>query len=406
MASLSCNSGAYTLVGAASVIAFSLSIASSSYAVTGGDATFGRLIFANSGSYAVTGQPIQSRRVTAEPAGYLLNGSAVTFHYNPGSKTVSAVSGSYAITGTTATKIQYSIPYTKGVYSLTGSTVILLRSLGPRFVVVGGSYGITGTSAGLLSTVTIGTGDYQLTGTAVTFRKGKSLAAGLGAYTVNGVTSTRLEQSRHFPSASGLYSIIGGIATLRLSTSTDIVLVLNSANYSLTGTPATLQLNRVASIVSGTYVLTGGHTVFKKQYDSGVYGVTGQPVTFLHLNKTLGATSGTYILTGTVANLVYSIHRLNLDSGLYSISGPVTTILPMRFAVSDSGAYTLVGSDTELRATQIILDSGNYTITGSTALLTTTHRSRWHKQPHRPPSTIIQVKTTSTWDPQDSPPGV
>lgn len=408
MASLSCNSGAYTLVGAVGVIAWTLAAASGSYAVTGTTAgtKYGHPITAVSGSYTITGTAIQTRRITAEPAGYILNGQAVTLRYSQGSKVVSAVSGVYAITGTTTQKLEYAQPYTKGQYSLTGSIVALLRSVGPRFSVASGSYAITGGTTHLSGTVGIDSGDYSITGTDVTFRKGKRVASNSGVYSITGPVSTRLEQSRHFPVASGTYAITGSITTLRYSGSHAIFMVINTTPYALTGTDATLLMARRLTAVSGSYTISDSHTQLSPRFTPGSYQLTGSDVTFVQSTRVLTATPGSYSITGIPVTPRFSIVNLSVDSGSYSISGPLTFIVAGRYLPIESGHYSIDSADLTLRATHLNADSGSYSITGLTDPLSTTHSTRWKAQPVRTASSTRQPSRSNIWDTQSKPPGV
>src|SRR6185369_3697242 len=104
MASISCNSGAYTIIGAASILAFSLAVAAGSYTSTGTAASLvhGHPITATPGVYRLTGSSVSISRISAAPAGYLINGQTATLTVNSATKQVTATVGSYTYTGTTA----------------------------------------------------------------------------------------------------------------------------------------------------------------------------------------------------------------------------------------------------------------------------------------------------------------
>jgi len=406
--SLVCSSGSYTAIGAASILAFSIAAASGSYAVTGTAVSFvkGHPLTAVSGTYAINGSAIQSRRISAAPAGYLLNGTAITL--TKSNKYVFAsAAGSYAITGTTATKLERAVPSDRGGYILTGSTVNLIRSSAAFIIPINsGGYTLTGTVANLLSTVTIDSGDYRLTGTDATFRKGKSLLIGSGSYTVNGFPGTRLEQSRHFPIGIGSYGITGAVTTLRYSNSKNIFIVINSSNYTLAGSTANLLMARRFDAVSGTYTINDGHTVFKKQYDPGSYNLTGTDVLFTVLNRRLTAASGSYTISGVTAQLVYSIRRLVVASGQYILASTVTTTNKAYLLTNPTGFYSVTGSGVTLRATRIMVDSGSYSITDGGTNVRASRVGRWRNQSRQPAATTAQPKVTDNWDPQQGASGV
>lgn len=406
--SIACNSGAYTLIGAAAFAALVLAVDVGSYAVTGTAVTFikGHPITAISGVYTQTGTAIQTRRITAAPAGYILNGTPATLRYSTGSKVVTATGGTYTITGTTATKIEYAKPYTKGQYVLTGATVSFLRSLGPRLSVSSGSYGLTGTASGLLSTVTIASGDYGLTGSPVTFRKGKSLTGLSGSYSIANTPTTKLEQSRHFSVASGIYTFTGTVTPLRYSGSHAIFIVADPGMLILNGTTTPLLMARRLAATSGAYTITGGHTVFRKQYNSGSYGITGTAATLIVNNRRVTAVSGAYGLTGTITPLIYSIHRLSLDSGVYNLASIVTPITGAFILTNAIGSYGVAGPDLTLRATHIMADSGAYVITPTVTTLRASRIGRWRNQSKQPAVSSKQPPRTTTWDPEQGATGV
>src|SRR6185369_13806683 len=104
MASISCNSGAYTIIGAACILAFSLGVATGGYTSTGTAASlvYGHPITATPGVYTLTGSSVSISRINAAPAGYLINGQPATLAVNSATKQVTATAGSYTYTGTTA----------------------------------------------------------------------------------------------------------------------------------------------------------------------------------------------------------------------------------------------------------------------------------------------------------------
>jgi len=407
MASLVCNAGAYTLVGAASATAVALIIAAGSYTLTGSTAgtILGKGVTAVSGSYTVTGTAIQTRRIATEPAGYLLNGSAVTL-----SKTnrlvFASATGSYALIGTNV-QLSTALVTGTGAYAYTGTAATLDRfTLGLSSSTVGGSYSVTGQAVGLLYERPSDSGDYQLTGTTVIFRKGKNLVASAGTYEFIGGTATRLEQSRHFPAASTSYSITGAITTLRRSTSSDYVMVINTDSYVLTGTNSTLRPTRLLTATSGSYTQSGTAVRFKEVAAPGAYYLTGTDVIFRQVARQLTAVSGTYGLSGSAAVPRRSIYNLIAKKGVYLVASPVTTLQRISYVDAGPGQYTIVSPDVFLRSTHFSVESGSYTVLGTIVNLRSSHRGRWRRQSVQPAAVSRQPNRTSTWDTQQGSPGV
>src|SRR5678809_829768 len=185
--SIQANSGSYTIVGSGSLLAFTLACASGSYAVTGTAASFvyGHPITAAVGSYSITGQSVSIDRLTAEPAGYILQGQAATLTHGIVGLLV-AGSGSYAVTGSTVA-FHHDVPSLNGVYSLSGTAATLIRSSGAFTMGAAvGSYILSGTASILQLDIPITPGDYRISGSTVTFRLGDSLAANTAAYIITG----------------------------------------------------------------------------------------------------------------------------------------------------------------------------------------------------------------------------
>jgi len=407
MASISCNSGAYTIIGAASVLAFSLAVAPGSYATTGTAASLvhGYPITAAVGHYTLTGSLVSIARVSAEPGGYLVGGQPATLTVNSANKTVSATAGSYAYTGTVA-RLVLSKQYNVGLYALTGTAATLSQTGDPVVNAFSGSYTITGGNTVLEHIRLIGTGDYQITGTAATLKKGKGLVGNAGTYLIAG-TAAKVAQSRHFPSAEGTYGITGAIATLRYSNEPAKVLVLNSGIYTLTGQAAALPITLNAAV--GSYALTGQYAQLLPRAESGTYAITGTPVTFVRTSNILDPAIGSYQITGTAATLRGPGPHLAADSGNYVYFGFDPSILSIRFVSAAPGVYLATGTDAYIRVTHIIAEPGQYVITPtipSDHILQTTRPRRWRKQSKQPVAMITQPTTTETWEAQPGSPGV
>jgi hypothetical protein len=402
MATISANSGSYTIVGAASTTALALALAAGSYTITGTAATtrHGYQVVNTPGSYTITGTAIGVNRITAEPAAYQIQGKVATLRHSAMAKSIAASGGSYSTTGTVAI-LELAKPASVGTYTLTGTAALLNRSGQAGIAAVSGTYSITGSVAGLYSTVTIDSGEYVLTGTATTLRKGKGLVAASGLFVISGTPAT-LEQTRTFPAATGTYTLSGSITTLRYSNATTKLLVADSALYSLSGQAATVQLNRRVAANSGVYTLTGSEVPLAFFASSGVYVYTGTPATLAVLSHILTAVPGSYVITPSTTTLRGPGATLTANTGIYLIAGLDTQILISRPFAAGSGTYSIAGQASFLRVTHINLDPGIYVLTGTDAILSSTRSKRWRKHPRQPSIATRQPKRPSLWDTQPS----
>lgn len=181
-------------------------------------ATVAYTLTAASGSYALTGTTAAlafGGRLAAESGSYALSGTAVTLTYAGASTyTLTAESGSYAVTGTTVSlRVDRNIAAEAGSYSLTGTAASLRQAR--VLAAEAGAYGVTGSSASLLSAkkLVAATASYSLTGTAVALAYGKALAAESGSYALTG-TSVAFGRIYAMAAASGSYVMTGTSVTL------------------------------------------------------------------------------------------------------------------------------------------------------------------------------------------------
>ncbi len=204
-----------------------------------------------------------------------------------GGATLAADSGTYALTGTSATlKADRKLAADSGSYAITGTDVSL--KLGRKLTAESGSYALTGTDVSLIL--------------------GRKIVADSGTYTVNG-TTVSLTVGRKLVADSGTYSLTGTDVTLTYQPAGGYTLALDSGSYTLTGTAATLKASRKLTADSGTYALTGTDVTltrgFKITADSGTYTLTGSNVAFARTYR-LPADSGSYTLTGSPVSLSWS----------------------------------------------------------------------------------------------------
>ena len=194
-ATLTADSGTYTLTGTAVTLKADRKLAagSGSYAVTGTDAALkvGRKLSADSGTYSVTGTAVNFLRgyaLAAESGSYSVSGTDAALRVG---RLLSAASGSYVLSGSAAA-LQYQ---PAGSYSLTAES---------------GAYTLTGTAATLKVSrkLTAESGSYSLTGSDATFKRGFSVSAGAGSYTLTG-TNVAFARTYVLGAETGAYTLTG-----------------------------------------------------------------------------------------------------------------------------------------------------------------------------------------------------
>jgi hypothetical protein len=236
--------------------------------------------------------------------------------------TLTAVAGSYAVTGTAATlTAQRKDAPTPGAYAYTGTAATLAKgrlinaALGSyaltgtaatfrkdcRLVAAAGSYALTGTAATLRRSVTLtaAVGSYAFTGTAATFATGRGMAAAVGSYLLSGVAAV-LKRGLRIVGAVGSYAHTGTAAALKKGYRS----TLTPGSYSITGTAASFLLGRRIAGGAGSYSLTGTAAALRAGRliggAVGSYAYTGTAVTLTKAGSgisTLTAAVGSYIIT-------------------------------------------------------------------------------------------------------------
>lgn len=173
-----------------------------------------------------------------------------------------------------------------------------------------GSYALTGQTAGLLATRTVVAeqGSYALNGQTATLTKGTNLVAEQGSYALSGQTVILLAAPQ-LVAEQGSYVLTGQDATLTYAPSGAYTLTAESGGYALTGQDAALRLARFLVAAQGSYTLTGQDATFSSGkillVGQGSYALTGQDAAFRR-TYALAAGFGSYTLTGQAATLTYS----------------------------------------------------------------------------------------------------
>lgn len=396
---INAQSVGYSIIGANAFRAYYESEAAGSLAISGTAATLklGHPITAVAGSYVLTGTLVSISRLTADPAGYLVNGQPAELIISTG--VIIAVSGTYGITGTAAS-LSRAKPYNIGIYAVSGvDTTLTSDATGRTLSAISGSYAITGPTIGLESTVTILSGEYLLTGLVTTLRKGKGLVALSRAFVISPPT-TLLKHPKRITCENGSYGINTFYQTILSDSNNPArIVALDQGSYTLNGVAAILK--GFITATSGVYTVTGTSTVAVIQ-NEGLYIYTGTAAQLLRL--TIVNTPALYALSGTNANLVRSIQVLQAEQGIYLVAGLFTTVLPQRNLAGTAleGIYNYTGNNIILRIPRIISDAGAYAITGfATTSLKSTQPRRWKAQRTRTAGGTKMSTPTPRWDPQE-----
>lgn len=233
----------------------------------------------------------------------------------------------------------------------------------------GGSFVITGTSAGLERNLKVvaDAGSIAITGTAANLEYSRKIVADIGTFLITG-TDANLESSREVFAESGSVIITGTDATLRKS----INMTADSGSFAVTGTNALLTATRRLTASSGSVAITGTDASFRKSInfiaESGAFSVAGTNAN-LEYNRRLVADSGVFDITGTNASLESS-REVFAESGSVAISGTSASLTVHRRMTANSGSYSILGTAVALElARRLLADSGTVEITGTDATL-------------------------------------
>jgi hypothetical protein len=187
-----------------------------------------------------------------------------------------------------------------------------------------GSFAITGTAANLEygREVLAGAGSYTFSGTDATLARGKSLAAEAGAFAYTGQDAS-LEYGREVQADAGSYVITGQDASLEYGRE---VLAL-AGSFTVTGADASLEWGREAAAEAGSFTLNGVDASLEYGRElaagAGSYAFTGVDATLTKSTigvYSLAAESGSFSFSGTDANLEYG-RELTADAGFYAFTG-------------------------------------------------------------------------------------
>lgn len=276
-------------------------------------------------------------------------------------------------TGTTIgpTGQAYDITITPGVYTYTGTAVVLKRGL--RISIVAGTYTLTGTDVGTKvgRKLAVDPGVYSHTGTDVGLKRGYKLSIEPGVYSQTG-TDPALKAGRRMTVVPGVYTHTGTDVTLIYGSQE--VIAIDPGVYTLTGTDVTLRVGRRLSIGPGVYTYTGTDVTLIKggdktlAVDPGVYSYAGTDVG-LRVGRRISVDPGSYAITGEAIGLLKGL-LLALDPGSYTYTGLDVGVLRGFHLSADPGAYVVTGTALGLFVGRhMAVDPGSYTYAGTAVLL-------------------------------------
>lgn len=198
---------------------------------------------------------------TVDQIGFGTNGDTAPSSAGGGGATLTADSGSYAITGTDVSlKTGRALTAESGTYTVNGTDVSL--AVGRKLTADSGAYSLTGTDVTLTYqpaggyTLALDSGSYTLTGTAATLKASRNLTADSGAYTLTG-TDVTLTRGFKITADSGTYTLTGS----NVAFARTYRLPADSGTYTLSGSPVSLSWSGEVIPVAPTH---GGPSIYGK----------------------------------------------------------------------------------------------------------------------------------------------
>jgi hypothetical protein len=128
--------------------------------------------------------------------------------------TITALNGSYSVSGQTATVSRSrALDASNGSYSVTGQTATVSR--GRSLIAFNGNYVVSGQSATLSRgcVLTASNGSYSVSGQTATVSRSRSLNASSGSYSVTG-QSIAVSFGRLLSAQNGVYSVAGQVVDI------------------------------------------------------------------------------------------------------------------------------------------------------------------------------------------------
>jgi hypothetical protein len=188
----------------------------------------------------------------AAPTGFTAWDSSTANSY-----TLTAGSGSFALTGSAATlKAARLLTASAGSFTVTGSPATLKK--GYLLTASSGSFVLTGSVATLTAArkLTASAGSFVINGAAATLKRGLLLTAGSGSYALTGSSATLLKALK-LVAGSGAYTVTGSSATLTKSSASSYTLTANGGSFALSGSAVALLVGHKLIALAGGYEIAG-----------------------------------------------------------------------------------------------------------------------------------------------------
>ncbi len=243
------------------------------------------------------------------------------------------------------------------------------------------------------NSISVVSGSYADTGTAVTLKHGYKVSAASSTFVESGTAET-LEHGYKISAASGTFAETGTAETLthgyKVSAASGTFaengtaeilehgypLTASSGTFAETGTAETLLWKHKISLASGTFVETGTAETLEHGYKvsaaSSTFVESGTAETLEHGYK-ISAASGTFAETGTAETLTHG-YKVSAASGTFAENGTAEILEHGYPLTASSGTFVETGTaETLLWKHTISLASGTFVETGHAVTLLWTH---------------------------------
>jgi hypothetical protein len=311
---------------------------------------------------------------------------------------VVAAGTSFTFTGATTTSLErgYEVVPEAASFAFTGQAVTVRH--GYPIVAAGGSFTFTGSAATLTHTagsaearievswveltlpigfvaneLIAGSGTFNFTGQATSFRWTHKIAAETGSFAFTG-QPVSLEQGYEITPEAAAFAFTGQSVTLKHG----YEIAPESAAFVFTGQTASLELGREIAPENGSFVFTGQAVTLTKlsaktlNADSGAFTFTGQAAS-LERGYEIAPQNGAFVFTGGDIALTYEPageYIIGVQSGAFVFTGQAIELRSARRLTVGSAAFAFTGSTVTLRSNRrLSTDAGAFVFTGTAANL-------------------------------------
>jgi hypothetical protein len=345
----------------------------SQYAIVGSAIPPGAYtLTAGSGTFALTGQNANLSSGVALPAVYDTvtdtNGTLASAH-TPERGGALSKPATYQNLG--VVEIQNNKYVKDSAVNPTQAVIYYYANDIHRDVTVRGTFevlSVVAANAGLVARLQTGSDDYYSirhdSGTTWSIRKS---AAGTGSQL--GPSATETLSAGNTRRVEFTVVDIGGVAYLRLRVFSGATMTVEIEATDATPHPA----GKVGFRFSGSNTETAGYAIddinAAKAYamlaTTGTFSLTGQNVTLTRTSaRTLAASTGTFTLTGQAANLLRG-YRLIATTGTFALSGTAANLLRGYRVTATTGTFTLSGTAANLlRGYRVTATTATFTLSG------------------------------------------